>query len=88
MVFLIFALVAAIAAGFAVLPLLLPARGPKAVAWRPWHAALAGLFIAGAGLGTYLTIGQPQLALRALTGPDAKDFRGLVAALASCGGGS
>ena len=74
-IFLIFALAAA---GFAAWPLLrdVQHRGRYVLA-----AALAVLVL-GIGLGVYLMVGSPALALRSLTGPSPTDVRGLVATLA------
>lgn len=79
----LFAGVAAIAAAFAALPLLRPARESDISRPRPWLAATLALTVAGLGLGAYYALGQPQLALRSLTGPRADDFRALVATLAA-----
>ncbi len=77
---LLFILIAAFAAGFVALPLLRPTSGG---ARRPWLAALLALFVAVVGLGAYFVLGQPQLALRALRGPQADDLPGLIATLAN-----
>lgn len=74
--FLIFAAIAAAAIGFAVLPLLV--RRNKA------NALLAGAiaaFMLAIGAGLYLWQGQPQLAVRSLTGPQQNDIPSLIAAL-------
>jgi cytochrome c-type biogenesis protein CcmH len=75
-IFLIFALAAA---GFAAWPLL---REPDHRGRYLLAGALAVLVL-GLGLGAYLMVGAPALALRALTGPSPTDVRGLVATLAS-----
>jgi cytochrome c-type biogenesis protein CcmH len=78
---LIFSLVALTAAGFVVLPLL---RLPREQAGkrRPWFAVAAGLVTMAIGLGVYVGLGQPQLALSSLTGPSTTDYPALIAMLA------
>jgi cytochrome c-type biogenesis protein CcmH len=78
---LIFAVVALLAAAFVVLPLL---RGPRGEAdrRRPLFAVLASLGIMVVGLGFYAVLGQPGLALSALTGPSMTDYPELIATLA------
>jgi cytochrome c-type biogenesis protein CcmH len=64
------------AASFAFWPVLRNAgRGRRILA-----AALA-LFVAGVGAGTYLTLGRPALAVRALEGSKTRDMGGLIALL-------
>jgi len=69
-----------VAAGFVAWPILArrgEGRMPRAV------LALAGtVLVLGIGLGTYSTLGQPQLALRSLIGPSNSDIPSLVATLA------
>jgi len=78
---LIFGLVALAAAGFVVLPLLrLP--GEATSKHRPWFAVAAGLVTMAIGLGVYVVLGQPQLALSSLTGPSTTDYPALIAMLA------
>lgn len=74
----IFLLVALTAAGFVVWPVVRnsSARGRMLLA-----GSLAALVV-GIGLGTYVLLGSPGLALRSLTGPSDTDMRGLVAVLA------
>jgi cytochrome c-type biogenesis protein CcmH len=73
---LIFVGLAAIAAGFACWPILKRKGAPaKALA-----AALA-LAVLGIGLGVYLMLGNPDLALRSLTGPGKNDLGALIAEL-------
>lgn len=80
----LFIFIAAIAAGFAVLPLLRLAPGAAQHGrYRFGLAAAVAVLVMGAGLGAYFALGQPQLALRALSGPQVDDFRGLVATLAA-----
>ncbi|HSM97005.1 MAG TPA: tetratricopeptide repeat protein, partial [Rhizomicrobium sp.] len=67
-----------LAVGFAVWPLL---HGPS----QRGRALLVGAIAAsvlGLGLGCYVLLGSPALALRSLTGPSSDDIRGLVAVLA------
>ena len=69
---------AAVAAGFAAWPFL---REPA----RRGRLLLAGVLAAavlGIGLGSYLMLGSPALALRTLAGPPSDDVRALVAVLA------
>jgi len=73
----IFVLIAAIAAGFAAMPLLRGARGKN----NAVLAAAVAVIIAGIGLTTYFAVGRPELASRALSGLDANDFRALMATL-------
>src|SRR6201992_1798490 len=82
MVFLLvilFLILALGAVGFAAWPLLRDAghRG------RYLLAGALALLVLELGLGTYLMVGAPALALRSLTGPSPTDVRGLVATLAT-----
>jgi cytochrome c-type biogenesis protein CcmH len=72
----IFVLIAAVAAGFVVWPIL--RSGEDSRARRAVLAAAAALLVLGAGGGVYLELGSPTLALRALTGPKPNDLPGLV----------
>lgn len=74
----IFLLLALAASGFAAWPLLRDAthRG------RYLIGGAVSLLVLGLGLGAYLMVGSPALALRSLTGPSPTDMRGLVATLA------
>jgi cytochrome c-type biogenesis protein CcmH len=76
--FLIFAFLALVAVGFAVWPLL---RGLSARGHVLLMGAVAALVL-GLGLGSYVLLGSPALALRTLTGPSNDDIRGLVSVLA------
>jgi cytochrome c-type biogenesis protein CcmH len=79
LLFAIFLLLALAAAGFAAWPLLRDSghRGRYLLS-----GALAAAVL-GLGLGAYLMVGSPLLALRSLTGPSSTDVRGLVATLAT-----
>jgi cytochrome c-type biogenesis protein CcmH len=75
----IFAGLASAAAWFAAWPAL-QARKTAPLA----HILLAGsiaLFVLGIGGGSYLLLGQPELAQRTFAPPDARDVPGLIAAL-------
>src|SRR5665213_1373796 len=74
----IFAVLAFGAIGFAVWPIL---HGRGARGGLLLGCAIAVLVL-GLGLGTYVMLGSPALALRTLTGPSDNDIRGLVAVLA------
>jgi cytochrome c-type biogenesis protein CcmH len=76
--FAIFLILVIAAVGFAAWPLLHGASRGRALL----IAALASLILA-LGLGCYLLLGSPALALRSLTGPSSDDVRGLVATLAT-----
>jgi cytochrome c-type biogenesis protein CcmH len=78
---LIFSLVALAAAAFVVLPLL---RAPheQAGSRRPWFAVGAGLVTMALGLGAYVALGQPRIALSSLTGPSTTDYPALITMLA------
>lgn len=73
----IFLALALIAAGFACWPIL-RARAGKG---RTLLAGAVGLAVLGVGIGIYLILGSPGLALRSLEGPQNNDLRGLVAEL-------
>jgi len=75
---LVFALVGLGAASFVVLPLFRARRGTSIA----WLAVASGLGVMAVGLGIYAALGQPRLALKALTGPTQTDYPGLIAALA------
>jgi cytochrome c-type biogenesis protein CcmH len=79
LLFIIFLLLAAIAVGFAVLPLLRD-RGSRG---RFVLMGAVAALVLGLGLGVYVMLGSPALALRSLTGPSDTDIRGLVATLAT-----
>jgi cytochrome c-type biogenesis protein CcmH len=75
----IFAVLALAAAGHAAWPAW-KARGAAPLA----HGLLAGaiaFFVLGIGAGSYLLLGQPELARRSFAAPDANDVPGLIAAL-------
>jgi len=74
---LIFLGLAAIAAGFACWPIL-RAKGSRAKALL---AGAVALVVLGIGIGVYLMLGSPGLALRTLAGPGENDLRGLIAQL-------
>jgi cytochrome c-type biogenesis protein CcmH len=78
LLFIIFIALALAAIAFAIWPLLRgsPSRGRPALI-----GAIAALVI-GLGIGSYILLGSPSLALRSLSGPRADDMRGLVAVLA------
>ncbi|MBS0277363.1 MAG: tetratricopeptide repeat protein [Proteobacteria bacterium] len=80
MIFLLLALLLLLglaAVGFATWPLL---RGP-AMRGRALLVAAVAALVLGLGLGSYLLLGSPGIALRSLTGPSDNDIRGLVAVL-------
>ncbi len=77
---LIFLGFAAAAVGFTGWPIL--RAGGGSLASRIVLVAAMGAFVLGIGGGLYLYLGRPQLALRTLTGPRAKDFNSLVTTLA------
>ena len=79
LLFIIFFVLAAVAVGFAVWPLL---RGDSMRGRFVLAGAIAALTL-GLGIGTYVMLGTPSLALRSLTGPSDNDIRGLVATLAA-----
>lgn len=68
-----FVLIAALAVGFAVVPLVRLQRKKQALLL----AAIA-LFMLGIGGGTYFLVGQPKLAKRGADGIETKDVNGLV----------
>ena len=74
---LIFIVLALAAVGFAVWPLL---RGPSSRG-RPLLVGAVAALVVGLGVGSYVLLGSPSLALRSLTGPRSDDMRGLVAVL-------
>ncbi len=76
---LIFAGLTLLAAGFVVVPILL--RSADSWGRRGLLAGSATLLVIGVGIGTYLLLGSPKLALRSLTGPSDHDLPGLVAEL-------
>jgi len=75
----IFLVLCAAAIGFAVWPLL---RGGSQRGRYLLSGALAAV-VFGVGVGIYMMLGTPQLALRSLTGPSDTDVRGLLAVLAT-----
>jgi cytochrome c-type biogenesis protein CcmH len=75
----IFLVLCAAAIGFAIWPLL---RGGSRRGRYLLGGALAAV-VFGIGVGVYVMLGSPQLALRSLTGPSDTDVRGLVAELAT-----
>lgn len=78
LLFSIFILLALVAIGFAVWPLM---RGPAMHGRALLIGAIAALIL-GLGLGSYVLLGSPVLALRTLAGPSSDDMRGLVSVLA------
>ena len=72
---LIFVVIAALAAAFAVWPVLRAGRG------RGLLGGAIALFVFAIGGGTYVLLGRPELALRASRGPDTQDIGSLVAPL-------
>jgi cytochrome c-type biogenesis protein CcmH len=78
---LIFAVLALLAAGFAVVPGL---RQARAAHRRRTYLlpAIVGMAVLLVGLGSYAVVGAPGLALRALRGPQRDDYPSLIAALA------
>ncbi len=76
-VVLIFTLITAIALAFVVWPLWRRAA-PRG---RLLLAAATGVLFLGIGAGTYLIVGRPALAVRALEGADTRDLNGLIALL-------
>ncbi|MBV9990100.1 MAG: tetratricopeptide repeat protein [Alphaproteobacteria bacterium] len=74
---LIFAGLVLLAAAFAAWPLL---RGKGRSRWL-LVGALA-LLVAGVGLGAYLCLGRPALAVRGLEGKDTRDMNGMIAVAA------
>src|SRR5206468_11217792 len=75
-----FLVLAGAAAAFAVWPVL--RWKDRLLPQRALAGAAAALFILGVGVGTYLMIGSPSLAVRDLSEPSTDDLPGLVAALA------
>jgi cytochrome c-type biogenesis protein CcmH len=76
--FAIFAALVAIAAAFVVWPL-----WRRADARGRWLLiAAVAVFLIGIGAGTYLVVGRPALAVRALEGTKTRDLNGLIALLA------
>lgn len=68
------------AAAFVVLPLWrAPAKAPR----RLPLALAAGAAVLLVGIGTYAVLGQPELAVRTLSGPTNDDFPSLIASLAT-----
>jgi cytochrome c-type biogenesis protein CcmH len=74
---LIFFVIAAVAAGFVVWPILRSKLAGRAVL-----AASALLFVLGLSGGFYLYLGKPHLAVRTLQGPRVDDFASLLSTLA------
>jgi cytochrome c-type biogenesis protein CcmH len=78
LLFSIFILLALVAIGFAIWPLL---RRPAMRGRLLLIGAIAALIL-GLGLGSYVLLGSPALALRTLAGPSNDDIRGMVSVLA------
>jgi cytochrome c-type biogenesis protein CcmH len=74
----IFAALVAVAAAFVVWPL----RRMAQQRGRWLLVAAATVFLTGIGAGTYLVVGRPALAVRALEGTGTRDLNGLIALLA------
>ena len=74
----VFVILTLVAVGFAVWPLL----RDRAMRGRFLLAAALAALVLGLGVGAYVMLGTPSLALRSLTGPSNTDIRGLVATLA------
>jgi len=78
---LIFVAIALAAAAFVIWPIL---RGKgQSMGARAVLAAAATALVLGVGGGTYVMLGSPALALRALTGPSDTDLSSLIAELVS-----
>jgi cytochrome c-type biogenesis protein CcmH len=72
-----------LSSAFVVLPFLRAASpATDAGRRRPWFGLLAGVSTMAAGLGAYAFLGQPQIALSALTGPSPTDYPALITQLA------
>lgn len=76
--FVVLLLLALVAVGFAVWPIL----RKSAMRGRALLAGALATLILGLALGCYLLLGSPALAVRSITGPSNDDVRGLVAVLA------
>ncbi len=77
--FAIFFLFSLAAMAFVGVPLLRGQEG--AIQSRSMLAAVPALLVLGVGVGTYLMIGSPELALRSLEGPDMHDMNSVIGAL-------
>ena len=73
----VFAGLAGVAVAFVAAPAFRAARGRPGVLL----AAALGLFVIGIATGTYLMLGRPALALRALEGDRTRDINGLIVLL-------
>lgn len=78
MIVVLFAVVVLAAVLFAVWPVLRKQEGRA----RWLLAGAIALFVTGIGLGTYLTLGRPALAARALQGKETRDLNGMIAVAA------
>lgn len=76
--YLVFAAMALAAFTFVAVPL---GRGASPKKARGLLAAAMALFLLGVGGGTYLILGQPRLALRAVQKPDGTDINALIGLL-------
>ncbi len=79
LLFAIFGALALAAVAFAAAPLLRAGRGRAG--WILAAALACAVF--GIGIGVYLMLGSPQIALRSLAGPENNDLRGWVAVAAA-----
>jgi cytochrome c-type biogenesis protein CcmH len=75
--FLIFGVIAAVACAFVTWPIVRVSSSNG----RFVLGAAAALFVTGVGGGLYLTLGQPQLAVRTLEGSNARDLNALIGRL-------
>lgn len=79
-VFGVFLLLSLAAMAFVAVPALRGTTGPARP--RTLLAVAVSLFVLGIGVGSYLIIGTPELALRSFEGANARDLNGLIALLA------
>ena len=77
LLFVFFAIIVALAAGFAVWPAVATAKGRG----RFLLAGAIALFVVAIGAGSYLMLGRPALAVRALEGTQTRDMNGLIVLL-------